>query len=248
MGARPSAQEARPRTRPERDLRAERAVALARRGAVAAAAGLAIDQLVCACGSERYGLPLAAVAQVLPSRPCTPMPGAVPALDGLIALSGRIVGVLSLARALGRPDAASDAGSEGHLIVLRGPHPQPLASRWTACSASPGSPPPARPPSIPTAWATRPLRSMRRAPPPERSATAAPTSSSSTSPSPAPRPALKRAACPNRSPPRPCRSRSENASFSASSPSPPWWWRSGSTPLSRSERCATRPTRSSGGT
>lgn len=127
MGARPSAQEARPRTRPERDLRAERAVALARRGAVAVAAGLDIDQLVCACGSERYGLPLAAVAQVLPSRPCTPMPGAVPALDGLIALSGRIVGVLSLARALGRPDAASDAGSEGHLIVLRGPHPQPLA-------------------------------------------------------------------------------------------------------------------------
>ena len=128
MGARPSAQDGRQRTRPERDLRAERAAALARRGAVAVATDSGDDHLVCACGGERYGVPLAAVAQVLPSRPSTPMPGAVPALDGLIALSGRIVGVLSLARALGRPEPASDAeAAAGHLIVLRGVHPQPLA-------------------------------------------------------------------------------------------------------------------------
>jgi purine-binding chemotaxis protein CheW len=128
MGARPSAQDGRQRTRPERDLRAERAAALARRGAVVVATDSGDDHLVCACGGERYGVPLAAVAQVLPSRPSTPMPGAVPALDGLIALSGRIVGVLSLARALGRPEPASDAeAAAGHLIVLRGVHPQPLA-------------------------------------------------------------------------------------------------------------------------
>ncbi|MGU3547302.1 chemotaxis protein CheW, partial [Methylobacterium sp. A52T] len=98
------------------------------RGARAAATDSGVDHLVCACGGERYGVPLAAVAQVLPSRPATPMPGAVPALDGLVALSGRIVGVLSLARALGRPDPASDAdAAAGHMIVLRGVHPQPLA-------------------------------------------------------------------------------------------------------------------------
>ncbi len=59
--------------------------------------------LVCACGAERYGLPLAEAAGVLPMRPCTPVPGAVPALLGLAAVSGRIVSVLDLARALGRP-------------------------------------------------------------------------------------------------------------------------------------------------
>ncbi|MEL6059655.1 chemotaxis protein CheW [Methylobacterium sp. DCY52] len=113
----------RPRT--ERDLRAERAAALARRGVAVAEADAGLDHLVCACGSERYGLPLTAVAQVLPMRPPTPMPGAVPALIGLIALSGRIVGVLGLARALGRPDPAGEAA---HLVVLRGSAtPQPLA-------------------------------------------------------------------------------------------------------------------------
>ncbi len=58
-------------------------------------------------------------------RPLTPMPGAVPSLIGLIALSGRIVGVLGLARALGRPEPA---GEPGHVVVLRGtPAHQPLA-------------------------------------------------------------------------------------------------------------------------
>ncbi|MDP4004874.1 chemotaxis protein CheW [Methylobacterium sp. NEAU K] len=120
MEARPSAQARGPRPRTERDLRAERAAALARRGAAAARSEEGADHLVCTCGGERYGLPLAAVAQVLPMRPCTPMPGAMPALIGLIALSGRIVGVLGLARALGRPQPSSEAGPDaGHLVVLR---------------------------------------------------------------------------------------------------------------------------------
>jgi purine-binding chemotaxis protein CheW len=116
------------RVRTDRDLRAERAAALARRGAAAGESETGVDHLVCACGSERYGLPVTAVAQILPMRPCTPMPGAVPALIGLVALSGRIVGVLSLARALGRPDAAPDPESDGgHLVVLRSAlsHAQP---------------------------------------------------------------------------------------------------------------------------
>lgn len=129
--------------KPEQDLRAERAAALARRTLASAGPEAGIDHLVCACGSERYGLPLAAVAQVLPMRPCTPMPGAVPALLGLIALSGRIVGVLGLARALGRPEAPPEGErGGGHLVVLRGGPTQPVAlavDRVLGIAAAPGA-------------------------------------------------------------------------------------------------------------
>lgn len=112
----------------DRDLVAERTAALAQRRVFSAGPETGIDHLVCACGAERYGLPLAAVAHVLPMRPCTPMPGAVPALLGLIALSGRIVGVLGLARALGRPESPPEGErGGGHLVVLRGGQAQPVA-------------------------------------------------------------------------------------------------------------------------
>lgn len=98
-------------------LRAERARALAgRRGAAAVVATRAY--LVCACGPERFGLPLAQVAQVLPARPVTPLPGAPPAILGLIALSGRVVGLLALAPALGR--AGEPVLEGGHVVVARG--------------------------------------------------------------------------------------------------------------------------------
>ena len=108
-----------PADRPSRTaaLRAERTAALARRGATARAAAPSTAYLVCACGTERFGLPLAAVARVLAARPCTPVPGAAPAILGLVALSGRIVSVVGLARALGRPGA--DVATGGHLVVLR---------------------------------------------------------------------------------------------------------------------------------
>ncbi|MCJ2057822.1 chemotaxis protein CheW [Methylobacterium sp. J-048] len=131
---------ARPRT--GRDIRAARAASLARRSAAAAGPETGIDHLVCACGAERFGIPLAAVAQVLPMRPSTPMPGAVPALLGLIALSGRIVGVVGLARALGRPEAPPEGESGGgHLVVLRGGQPQAVAlavDRVLGIAAAPG--------------------------------------------------------------------------------------------------------------
>lgn len=109
-----------------RTLRAARTAALAARVPATGAPSVPdIAYLVCACGSERYGVPLAGVAQVLPMRPCTPVPGAGPALVGLIALSGRVVGVIGLARALGRPEPARDGGRTadrhlGHLVHLRG--------------------------------------------------------------------------------------------------------------------------------
>lgn len=95
-----------------------RTQALARRGLDAAEAARTQPFLVCTCGADRYGLPLGAVAQVRPARSCTPVPGAPPALLGIVALAGRIVSVLDLARALGRPDSADPEA--GHLVVLRG--------------------------------------------------------------------------------------------------------------------------------
>lgn len=97
-------------------LRAARTAALARRGATAEAARATHPYLVCACGVERYGLPLSAAAAILPMRACTPVPGAVPALIGLAALSGSIVSVIGLAAALGR---AGERAENGHLVTLR---------------------------------------------------------------------------------------------------------------------------------
>lgn len=98
-------------------LRADRTAALARRAAVAGVASTPLAYLVCACGADRFGLPLADVARVMPTPPCTPVPGTAPAIRGLVALSGRIVSVIDLARSLGRPSADRIGG--GHLVVLR---------------------------------------------------------------------------------------------------------------------------------
>ncbi|MBB2960116.1 chemotaxis protein CheW [Methylobacterium sp. R2-1] len=77
--------------------------------------------LVCACGAERYGLPLAAVAGVTPERPCTGLPGAPPALKGITAVAGAIVSVLDLAACLGLDHAGEDDG--GHVVHLRAQEP-----------------------------------------------------------------------------------------------------------------------------
>lgn len=110
-----------------RDLVTARTLALARRREGGGeAARPTFPYLVCACGDDRFGLPLGLVARVLDGRPCTPVPGAAPAVAGLVALSGRIVGVVGLARALGRAGAAAEPEA-GHLVVLRGEPPVALA-------------------------------------------------------------------------------------------------------------------------
>jgi purine-binding chemotaxis protein CheW len=73
--------------------------------------------LICTCGGDRYGLHLPQVAQVLSGRAITPVPGAPAAILGAIALSGRVLSVLALARALGRHGAA--VAETGHLVILR---------------------------------------------------------------------------------------------------------------------------------
>ncbi|NEU11175.1 chemotaxis protein CheW [Methylobacterium sp. BTF04] len=95
-----------------------RAAALAIRGHTTARIAETQPFLICTCGDDRYGLALASVAQVLPGRPCTAVPGGPPALLGIVALSGRVVSVLALAPALGRLSGA--APETGHFVVLRG--------------------------------------------------------------------------------------------------------------------------------
>lgn len=96
-----------------------RAAALAARSTDQARAAETQAYLVCACGPERYGLPLGAVAGVTPPPPCTALPGAPPALRGITAVAGTIVSVLDLAACLGF-GAGSD---EGHLVRLRAQEP-----------------------------------------------------------------------------------------------------------------------------
>lgn len=95
-----------------------RSATLARRGIATARQAATRPLLLCACGPDRYGLPLSAIVQVVPARPCTPVPGAPPELLGVAALGGRVVSVLALARVLGRTVAAP--AESGHFVVLRG--------------------------------------------------------------------------------------------------------------------------------
>lgn len=100
-----------------RALLDERSASLAKRGrALARVATTPV--LLCLCGEDRYGLPLGEVAQVIPARAFTPVPGASEAVLGLVALSGRVVSVIGLAAAMGRP--ASRGEPSGHFVVLRG--------------------------------------------------------------------------------------------------------------------------------
>ncbi|KQT19114.1 hypothetical protein ASG40_15785 [Methylobacterium sp. Leaf399] len=112
----------------------ERSATLARRGRSGTRVATR-PVLLCLCGPDRYGLPLGEVAQVMPARACTPVPGAPAAVLGLVALSGRVVSVIGLAEALGRPaeglgrhaGMTDNAGWEtdgevptGHFVLLRG--------------------------------------------------------------------------------------------------------------------------------
>lgn len=111
-----------------RALLDERSAALARRGRAEERAEKRVQArlsyLVCALGGERYGLPVAAVASVLPARACTPVPGAPPALRGIVTHAGAIVSVIDPGRALGLDgDGEEDGEERAHLVLLRAQEP-----------------------------------------------------------------------------------------------------------------------------
>jgi purine-binding chemotaxis protein CheW len=79
--------------------------------------------LACGAGREHFGIPIEAVAEVLASRECVPVPEGPAALIGLFGRGGRLVSVIDLAMAMGlEPTVANE--QPGHLVLLRGEHPQ----------------------------------------------------------------------------------------------------------------------------
>jgi purine-binding chemotaxis protein CheW len=79
--------------------------------------------LVCGSGRERFGIPIEAVAEVLPPQKVMPVPDGPPALVGLFGRGGRLVSVIDLALALGiEPSSTEDEGY--HFVLLRRDQPQ----------------------------------------------------------------------------------------------------------------------------
>jgi purine-binding chemotaxis protein CheW len=104
------------------DERTERLAARSRRDAAPAATDLR-RVLVCTAGRERFGLPVDAVTEVLPQRPCVPGSAALPALIGHFGRAGHLVSVIDLGRALGLVGPGG-AGEDGHFVLLRRDHPR----------------------------------------------------------------------------------------------------------------------------
>lgn len=121
------------RARAER-LMEERTRSLAGRGRHDAAPQATLPVVACALGDEFYGVPLAMAAHVLPAGPCVPLPGAPPAMLGLLGRAGQVFSLLDLGLALGRPGARPEApalhgqAAEGHVVLLR-PAPRRFALR-----------------------------------------------------------------------------------------------------------------------
>ncbi|MDJ0388037.1 chemotaxis protein CheW [Roseomonas sp. E05] len=99
---------------------------LAARGAAAAPAEARLTVMACQLETEFYGLPLGAVAQVLPLMAWAPVPGALPAVLGLFSHAGQMFCLLDLAMALGR---AAPQGEGGHVLLLRAAGPRRFALR-----------------------------------------------------------------------------------------------------------------------
>ena len=73
--------------------------------------------LVVGVGTERYAIELAALTEVLPYRGCTAVPGAPPALLGLINVRGDIKAVLDLRRILDLQ--TEDESRTAYVVMLR---------------------------------------------------------------------------------------------------------------------------------
>lgn len=96
----------------------ERTALLARRRQPAPLPADVFDVVICNAGRLACALPLEAVEEVLPFRPCVPVPAGPPALIGLYGRTGRAFSVIDLGAAMaGNRQAEMPAG--GHFLVLR---------------------------------------------------------------------------------------------------------------------------------
>ena len=82
-----------------------------------APASLGLPTLVFALGSERYGLPMSEVSEVLPFARCAPLPGAPQWLLGVMSIRGDAFSVMELGGLLGLPPVADRAS--GFVLAFR---------------------------------------------------------------------------------------------------------------------------------
>lgn len=94
-----------------------RAAQLAARHQATGPAAATIPALAFGLDTERYAIVLAELAEVLPYRGATAVPGAPAAMLGVINVRGKICGVVDLRRVLTLPPADPSAG--GYVLVLR---------------------------------------------------------------------------------------------------------------------------------
>ncbi|HEY1012482.1 MAG TPA: chemotaxis protein CheW [Herpetosiphonaceae bacterium] len=71
-------------------------------------------------GGQRYGLPISAVREVVQVPALTVLPGAAPALRGLLNRRGRYLPVLDGRALTGVPAGAADLSLDSHVILLGG--------------------------------------------------------------------------------------------------------------------------------
>jgi purine-binding chemotaxis protein CheW len=72
--------------------------------------------LVFTLDGQEYGVALGSVVEIIRHRPMTPVPGANPAIEGILPFRGRMVTLFCARRRLGLP--ARPAGPSGRVIVL----------------------------------------------------------------------------------------------------------------------------------
>jgi purine-binding chemotaxis protein CheW len=70
------------------------------------------------CDGQPYGFPLARVTEIMTPRPVTRLPGAPPAVCGLVGVRGRVVTAIDLRALLGGRAAAPGAGDRLLLLDL----------------------------------------------------------------------------------------------------------------------------------
>jgi chemotaxis signal transduction protein len=95
-----------------------RAGELAERRGQADGPAAALQVLVCGVGPESYALEVGALVELLPFAACTPVPGAPPALLGVLNVHGEIRSVVDLGRLLDLPPTEDD-GAPGYVLVVR---------------------------------------------------------------------------------------------------------------------------------